>query len=210
MFLFVLTFPWATLVRFFRRAIFLIPQLFIDNYDNLFELLVEEILTNYCGYCECRSFKFSNRSNRVFILEIKKVFLFFELFKIGFVKTWNRGKNLIFCVGKKYCKALSQPFRNTKKNIQSNRARGVNIGHVVLNDFNFLPKGEKTDEFRIVVHKKWSFPLRISSVNVTKSTVSCGYIHIYWRNPSWKASFLCSAGIPAGWFYFKFYEGYIY
>ena len=28
--------------------------------------------------------------------------------------------------------------------------------------------------------KKWSFPLRISSVNVTKSTVSCGFGHIYW------------------------------
>ena len=44
---------------------------------------MEEILTNYCGYCECRSFEFSNRSNRVLFPEIKKVFLFFELFKIG-------------------------------------------------------------------------------------------------------------------------------
>ena len=33
------------------------------------------------------------------------------------------------------------------------------------------------------MHKKWSFPLRISSVNVTKSAVSCGFGHIYWRNP---------------------------
>ena len=33
------------------------------------------------------------------------------------------------------------------------------------------------------LHKKWSFPLRISSVNVTKSVVSCGFRHIYWRNP---------------------------
>ena len=31
---------------------------------------------------------------------------------------------------------------------------------------------------RRVLHKKWSFPLRISSENVTKSTGS-----IYWRNP---------------------------
>ena len=37
--------------------------------------------------------------------------------------------------------------------------------------------------------KKWSFPLRISSVNVTKSAVSCGFGHIYWRNPYWKTSF---------------------
>ena len=33
------------------------------------------------------------------------------------------------------------------------------------------------------LYKKWSFPLRISSVNVTKSAVSCGIGHIYWRNP---------------------------
>ena len=31
--------------------------------------------------------------------------------------------------------------------------------------------------------KNWNFQLRISSVNVTKSTVSCGVGYIYWRNP---------------------------
>ena len=31
----------------------------------------------------------------------------------------------------------------------------------------------------LAMHKKGSFPLRISSVNVTKSTVSCGFGHIY-------------------------------
>ena len=31
-------------------------------------------------------------------------------------------------------------------------------------------------------HKKWSFPLTISLVNVTKSAVFCGFGHIYWRN----------------------------
>ena len=30
--------------------------------------------------------------------------------------------------------------------------------------------------------KKWSFPLRNSSVNVTKSAASCGSDHIYWIN----------------------------
>ena len=33
------------------------------------------------------------------------------------------------------------------------------------------------------LHKKWSFPWRISSVNVTKSAGYCGFGHIYyWRN----------------------------
>ena len=30
--------------------------------------------------------------------------------------------------------------------------------------------------------KKLSFPLRISSMNVTKSAENCGFGHIYWRN----------------------------
>ena len=32
-------------------------------------------------------------------------------------------------------------------------------------------------------HKKWNFSLKISSVNVTKSAVSCRFRYIYWRNP---------------------------
>ena len=39
------------------------------------------------------------------------------------------------------------------------------------------------------LHKKWSFPFRTSSVNVTKSAFSWGFGHIYWGNPSWKTSF---------------------
>ena len=33
-----------------------------------------------------------------------------------------------------------------------------------------------------ILHKKLSFPLRTSSVNVIKSGVSCGFGYIYWRN----------------------------
>ena len=32
------------------------------------------------------------------------------------------------------------------------------------------------------LHKKWSFQLKISSVNAKKSAVSCGFGHIYRRN----------------------------
>ena len=32
------------------------------------------------------------------------------------------------------------------------------------------------------LHKKWSFPLRISPVNVTKSTGNCGFGHTCWKN----------------------------
>ena len=40
-----------------------------------------------------------------------------------------------------------------------------------------------------------TFPLRISSVNVTKSVVSRGFGHIYWRNPKWKTLFFCAVSL---------------
>ena len=42
--------------------------------------------------------------------------------------------------------------------------------------------------FPLQCPKNEVFSLRISSVNVTKSEVSCGFGHIYWRNPWWKTS----------------------
>ena len=42
------------------------------------------------------------------------------------------------------------------------------------------------------LHKKWGFPLRISSVNVTKSAGNCRFGPIYRRNPNRKLHFLCS------------------
>ena len=37
--------------------------------------------------------------------------------------------------------------------------------------------------FQFSMHRKWNFPLRIASVNMTKSAGNCGFGHIYWRNP---------------------------
>ena len=49
---------------------------------------------------------------------------------------------------------------------------------------------KQNSSWAISLHtKKISFPLSISSVSETKSRVSCGFGHIYWRNPSWKTSF---------------------
>ena len=38
-------------------------------------------------------------------------------------------------------------------------------------------------DYLLRIHKIWSFPLEISSVNVTKSAVCCGFGHIYRNNP---------------------------
>ena len=52
------------------------------------------------------------------------------------------------------------------------------INILVVEGFTDIMKMEKNTQ-----HKKWSFPLRISSVNVSKSAVSCGFGRIYRRNP---------------------------
>ena len=74
---------------------------------------------------------------------------------------------------------------------------------------NFLRVSSFTEH---PLHKKWSFPLRISSVNVTKSAGNCAFGHVYWRNPYWKTSFFvqwplgdcfCSSFINNGSFIFK-------
>ena len=56
--------------------------------------------------------------------------------------------------------------------------------HNFLNDKHFLSPDMHTKEMLVfqrmlyTLHKKWSFPLRISSLNMTKSAFG----HIYWRN----------------------------
>ena len=44
-------------------------------------------------------------------------------------------------------------------------------------------------KLNLTLHKTWSFPWRISSVNITKSTENCKFGHIYSKNLSWKTSF---------------------
>ena len=41
----------------------------------------------------------------------------------------------------------------------------------------------------ITLYNKWSFPLRIYSVNVTISVGNCGFGHSSWRNPKCKTAF---------------------
>ena len=54
---------------------------------------------------------------------------------------------------------------------------------------NFCSYRSMKEEYSL--HKKWSFPLRIFSVNVTKSAVSCGFCHILKKFLI--QNFICSA-----------------
>ena len=38
---------------------------------------------------------------------------------------------------------------------------------------------------------------------MAKSAVSCGFVHIYWRNPSWKTSCFCAVSKPLKVFFLK-------
>ena len=40
----------------------------------------------------------------------------------------------------------------------------------------------ESDVIFLSLHKKWSFPLRISSINVTSSAECCEFGYIYWIN----------------------------
>ena len=72
--------------------------------------------------------------------------------------------------------------------------------HIFLHSERITPSTDTFQAVRIMtwrtfptpgesLHKKWSFPLGISSVNVIKSAVSCWFGYISWRNPEWKTSF---------------------
>ena len=87
----------------------------------------------------------------------------------------------------KYCYRLPPSFtRNSNKicgsfviksRITCNSSENITI--FIILDWS---KNKRIIEIS-TLHKKWSSPLRISSVNVTKSAGNCGFSHIYWRNP---------------------------
>ena len=58
--------------------------------------------------------------------------------------------------------------------------RQRSLSFLLRNYFSALQSWKSLNVFKEnPLHKKWSFPLRISPVNVPKSAVSCGFGHIY-------------------------------
>ena len=60
------------------------------------------------------------------------------------------------------------------------------------------------------LHKEWSFLLTISSVNVTKSTNSCAFVQICWKNPYWKTSYFVWGFNQSQWLGESYYFSIIY
>ena len=73
------------------------------------------------------------------------------------------------------------------------QSKGLNIAFkVIYDDDNELLLGNDWPAKDLTLHKKWSLPLRISLVNVSKSEGNFGFGEICWRNLQWKNSFLSS------------------
>ena len=77
---------------------------------------------------------------------------------------------------------------NTTKNItfQTNRDLFLSNGYLYIRKqlLRYILR-TKAQKNKHILHKNWSFPLRISAVNLTKSAVSCEFGHNYYRNPWW-------------------------
>ena len=81
------------------------------------------------------------------------------------------------------CTTALKKTKKTKTK-QNKRKKGFNSG--IQNEI-FISLGASWNSLVNIdicfpLHKKWSFTLRISSINVTKSAVFCGFGHFYWRN----------------------------
>ena len=92
---------------------------------------------------------------------------------------------------KRLCAEYSNvaPLHDSKHFIVTSRIQLDNIYSYKIMNIKTLTASVVLLLAATTLHKKWSFPLNISSVNVTKSAVFRGFVHIYWRSPSWKTSF---------------------
>ena len=111
----------------------------------------------------------------------KEFFAFYQ--DIWFAVSWYM-KNL-FRSSHRRCSIKRLPFRAvtlSRKRLQ-HRCFPVNIAKFFIEHLrSLLLHSSQSTKSQKSLHKKWSFPLRISLVNVTKSAVSW-FGHIYRRNP---------------------------
>ena len=127
-----------------------------------------------------------NQKNRWKLMKIANIER--EIFHT-FLTTW--GNSMKFSGKMWFTKNQGFPFSLEHKLFK--KPQGGRESEIDLSLSHFRVKSITSTKFidneTVLLHKKWSFPLRISSINVTQSAVSCGFGHIYWRNPQWKISF---------------------
>ena len=102
-----------------------------------------------------------------------KSFRFVEPDLLPFVKTFAQNQSKIFRNWHLYKLKYSE-WCNTCYNITlilMKMVLSMKANEQILSAFNLIQKQPS-------LHKKWSFPLRIYSVNVTKSTGNCVFSHL--------------------------------
>ena len=119
-------------------------------------------------------------------------------FKVGVLKSFTKFKGKHLCQSLFFNKVTGEKVRKNFKNTFLTEHFWTNTSAHCLTDpwspfYNWSRKINFLDWIQGLIisalHKEWSFSVRIFSVNVTKSTVSSGFDHIYWRDLSWKTSF---------------------
>ena len=89
---------------------------------------------------------------------------------------------------KRRTKELYESNNNKKIYIPQGPSQGKMQKKYVFDEIVYEAQNKSSE--KRTLHKKWSFPLRISSI-----TVSCGSGHIYWRILDGKLYFLCSGNL---------------
>ena len=85
-------------------------------------------------------------------------------------------------LGGYYCTKFRENLRSGFKNwLAKCKTELYSDKYELRRPFRLLGKSKKTKRWHCT--KNGRFPLRIFSVNVTKSAVNCRFGHIYWRNP---------------------------
>ena len=144
------------------------------------ELTVDSILTAVVLLPEVVEL----RNRKFFRKKLKKEFFAFYQ-DIWFVVSWYR-KNL-FRISHRRCCIKRLPFRAvtlSKKRLQ-HRCFPVNIAKFFIEHLrSLLLHSSQSTRSQKSLHKKWSFPLRISLVNVTKiaEEILNGKLHFLCRN----------------------------
>ena len=82
----------------------------------------------------------------------------------------------------KLAATISTPMETLVLVLRCMKHYAVFISADMISSTLFLNCHASSVIYCVALHRKWSFSVRISSVNVIKNGVSCGFCHIYWRN----------------------------
>ena len=167
--------------------LFLLGSLVLPNnskqHKKIFPVL--KVVNKISSLMRCRSKlrslkKNTRRSSLIILWETYKLFSFF----ICFIRQKHRG--IVFIeMSKTYlgCRLETQVC------LELETANFWNREDTILGQYSLIstqPYAALSDgstfNSSVALRKKWSFPLTISSVNVTKSAGNYGFGHIFWRN----------------------------